>query len=179
MEYKVPVKKILVTKEQIQTRAAELGAQISKDYAGKTPVIVGILRGSVLFFADLVRNITIDCIFDFMSLSSYNGGTSSSGKVRLNLDLREDIKGKDVIIVEDIVDTGLTANYLFDLLKTRQPASIELCTMLDKPSNRVIPFTPKYIAFTIENEFVIGHGLDYNEIYRNLPYIGVFDESKK
>lgn len=179
MEYKVPVKKILVTKEQIQKRAAELGAQISKDYAGKTPVIVGILRGSILFFADLVRNITIDCSFDFMSLSSYNGGTSSSGKVRLNLDLREDIKGKDVIIVEDIVDTGLTANYLFDLLKTRQPASIELCTMLDKPSNRVIPFTPKYIAFTIANEFVIGHGLDYNEIYRNLPYIGVFDESKK
>lgn len=179
MEYNVPVKRILVTKEQIQKRAAELGAQISKDYAGKTPVIVGILRGSILFFADLVRNITIDCCFDFMSLSSYNGGTSSSGKVRLNLDLREDIKGKDVIIVEDIVDTGLTANYLFDLLKTRQPASIELCTMLDKPSNRVIPFTPKYIAFTIANEFVIGHGLDYNEIYRNLPYIGVFDESKK
>lgn len=179
MEYNVPVKRILITKEQIQKRAAELGAQISKDYAGKTPVIVGILRGSILFFADLVRNITIDCCFDFMSLSSYNGGTSSSGKVRLNLDLREDIKGKDVIIVEDIVDTGLTANYLFDLLKTRQPASIELCTMLDKPSNRVIPFTPKYIAFTIANEFVIGHGLDYNEIYRNLPYIGVFDESKK
>ena len=179
MDYKVPVKKVLITKEQIQTRAAELGAQISKDYAGKTPVIVCILRGSVLFFADLVRNITIDCRFDFMSLSSYNGGTSSSGKVRLNLDLREDIKGKDVIIVEDIVDTGLTANYLFDLLKTRQPASIELCAMLDKPSNREIPFKPKYVAFTIENEFVIGHGLDYNETYRNLPYIGVFDESKK
>ncbi len=179
MEYNVPVKKILVTQEQIQKRAAELGEQISKDYAGKTPVLVCILRGSVLFFADLVRNIKIDCSFDFMSLSSYNGGTSSSGKVRLNLDLREDIKNKDVIVVEDIVDTGLTANYIFDLLKTKQPSSIELCTMLDKPSNREIPFTPKYVAFTIANEFVIGHGLDYNEIYRNLPYIGVFDESKK
>lgn len=179
MEYNVPVKKVLITQAQIQQRAAELGEQISKDYNGKKPVIVCILRGSVLFFADLVRNIKIDCSFDFMSLSSYNGGTSSSGKVRLNLDLREDIKGKDVIIVEDIVDTGLTANYLFDLLKTRQPASIALCTMLDKPSNREIPFKPTYTGFTIANEFVIGHGLDFNEIYRNLPYIGVFDESKK
>ena len=179
MEYKVPVKKILVSQEQILARAAELGEQISQDYAGKKPVIVGILRGSILFFADLVRNIKIDCSFDFMSLSSYNGGTSSSGKVRLNLDLRGDIKDKDVIIVEDIVDTGLTANYVFDLLKTRHPASIELCTMLDKPSNREIPFKPKYVGFSIENEFVIGHGLDYNELYRNLPYIGVFDETKK
>lgn len=179
MQYNVPVKRVLISQEQIQKRAAELGEQISKDYAGKSPVIVGILRGSILFFADLVRNIKIDCSFDFMSLSSYNGGTSSSGKVRLNLDLRGDIKGKDVIIVEDIVDTGLTANYLFDLLKTRQPSSIALCTMLDKPSNRQIPFKPNYAAFTIENEFVIGYGLDYNEIYRNLPYIGVFDESKK
>ena len=179
MEYKVPLKKVLFTKEQIQARAAELGAQISKDYAGRRPVVVCILRGSVLFFADLVSNITIDCSFDFMSLSSYNGGTSSSGKVCLNLDLRGDIKGKDVIIVEDIVDTGLTANYILNLLKAKQPASVEFCTMLDKPSNRVIPMEPKYIAFTIANEFVIGHGLDYNEIYRNLPYVGVFDETKK
>lgn len=179
MDYKVPVKKVLISQEQIQKRAAELGAQISQDYAGKKPIFVGILRGSILFFADIVKNITIDCNFDFMSLSSYNGGTSSSGKVRLNLDLREDIKGRDVIIIEDIVDTGITANYICDLLKTRQPASIALCVMLDKPSNRVVPFKAQYTAFTIENEFVIGHGLDYNELYRNLPYIGVFDETQK
>ena len=115
---------------------------------------------------------------DFMCLASYNG-TSSSGKVRFILDLREDIKDRDVIIVEDIVDTGITAKYLFDLLKTRNPASIEMCALLDKPSNRKIDIKPKYTGFEIENEFVIGYGLDYNELYRNLPYIGVFDETKK
>jgi len=177
MQYNPPLKKVLITEEQINIRAKELAEQISKDYAGKTPLIVGILRGSILFYSNLVKNIKTDCHFDFMCLSSYNG-TSSSGKVRMILDLREDIKGRDVIVVEDIVDTGITAKYLFDLFKTRNPASVEMCTMLDKPGNREVPIKPKYVGFTIQNEFVIGYGLDYNELYRNLPFIGVFDENK-
>ena len=178
MVYNPPVKKILITSEQIDKRVKELAAQISEDYKGQNPVIVGVLRGSVLFFSNLVKNLQIDCHLDFMALSSYSG-TSSSGKVRFVMDLREDIKGRPVIIVEDIVDTGITARYLLELLKTRQPASIEICSLLDKPSNRQVEIKAKYIGFEIANEFVIGYGLDYNGLYRNLPYIGVFDESKK
>ncbi len=176
--YKAPIKRVLFSEEQIAARASALAAQISKDYAGKNPIIVCVLRGAVIFYAQLVKNVAIDCSFDFVSLSSYSG-TSSSGKVRMLLDLREDIKGRHVIIVEDIVDTGLTTKYLGELLNTRAPASVEVCTMLDKPSNREVPMKPKYVGFTIENEFVVGYGLDYNELYRNLPYIGVFDETKK
>jgi hypoxanthine phosphoribosyltransferase len=173
MEYNVPIKRVLISQEQIQKRAAELGEQISKDYAGKAPVIVGILRGSILFFADLVRNIKIDCSFDFMSLSSYNGGTSSSGKVRLNLDLREDIKGKDVIIVEDIVDTGYTLEYIRKYVNDMHPKSLVECTLLDKKARRVVEIEPTYSGFVIEDLFVVGYGLDYDQKYRNLPYIGV------
>lgn len=178
MVYNPPVKKILITSEQIDKRVKELAAQISEDYKDQNPVIVGVLRGSVLFFSNLVKNLQIDCHLDFMALSSYSG-TSSSGKVRFVMDLREDIKGRPVIIVEDIVDTGITARYLLELLKTRQPASIEICSLLDKPSNRQVEIKAKYTGFEIANEFVIGYGLDYNGLYRNLPYIGVFDESKK
>lgn len=178
MDYNPPIKKILITSEQIDKRVKELAAQISKDYKGQTPVIVGVLRGAVLFFSNLVKNMQTDCYLDFMALSSYSG-TASSGKVRFIMDLREDIKGRPVIIVEDIIDTGITAKYLLDLLKTRQPASIEICSLLDKPSNRQIDVKAKYTGFEIANEFVIGYGLDYNGLYRNLPYIGVFDESKK
>lgn len=178
MDYNPPIKRILISGEQIDKRVKELADSISRDYQGKTPVIVGILRGSVLFFSNLVKNLSIDCSLDFMCLASYSG-TSSSGKVRFILDMREDIKGRDVIIVEDIVDTGITGKYLLDLLKTRNPASVEICSMLDKPSNRQLEIKPKYVGFEIENEFVIGYGLDYNELYRNLPYIGVFDETKK
>lgn len=177
MVYTVPLKKVLINQEQIQKRAQELGAQISKDYEGKRPIIIGILRGAVVFFGDLVKNISVDCNFDFMCLSSYSG-TSSSGKVRLILDLREDIKNRHVIILEDIIDTGLTAKYITDLLKTRAPASIEVCTLLDKPSRREVEIKPKYVGFEIANEFVVGYGLDYNQLYRNLPFIGVFDETK-
>ena len=177
MQANVPLKKILISEEQINTRVKELAQQISKDYEGKTPILIAILRGSVLFYSNLVKNMNIDCNLDFMCLSSYHG-TQSCGKVRMMLDLREDIKDRHVIIVEDIVDTGITAKHLIDVLKTRNPASVELCSMLDKPSNRVVEITPKYIGFKIENEFVIGYGLDYNELYRNLPFIGVFDEKK-
>ena len=177
MQNNLPIKKILITEDQINNRIKELGAQISKDYAGKTPVLVCILRGSVVFYAGLVKNITTDCNLDFMCLSSYQG-SSSSGKVRMMLDLREDIKNRHIIMVEDITDTGFTAKYLLELLATRSPASVEICTLLDKPSNRETPITPKYIGFSIENEFVVGYGLDFNELYRNLPYIGVYDEAK-
>ncbi len=178
MAYKAPIKKVLISEEQINTRVKELAKQISVDYAGKQPLIVCILRGASLFFANLVKNLEIDCTIDFMSLSSYQG-TSSSGKVRMLLDIRDDIKDKDVIIVEDITDTGITGVYLNDLLKARKPASVEFCTLLDKPENRKVEIKPKYVGFKIQNEFVVGYGLDYNELYRNLPFIGVFDETKK
>ena len=178
MAYQAPIKKVLISEEQINTRVKELAKQISKDYAGKTPLLVCILRGASLFFCNLVKNLEIDCTIDFMCLSSYQG-TNSSGKVRLLLDIRDDIKDKDVIVVEDIVDTGITGVYLRDLLGARKPASIEFCTLLDKPQNRKVEITPKYLGFSIENEFVVGYGLDYNELYRNLPFVGVFDETKK
>ena len=165
--------RVLFSEEQLATRVAQLGRQISADYRGKTPLFVGILRGSILFYADLMKQISIDCNMDFMCLSSYSG-TSSTGQVRTMLDLRESIKGRHVVIVEDIVDTGLTLDYLMEHLKLRGAASIEICCLLDKPANRKVEVHPKYIGFQIENEFVIGYGLDYNELYRNLPYIGVF-----
>ncbi len=164
---------ILFSQEQLKTRIAELGRQISTDYKGKQPLFVGILRGSIMFYADLLREISIDCNMDFMCLSSYSG-TSSTGEVRTMLDLRESIKGRHVVIVEDIVDTGLTLDYLTKNLQHRGAASIEFCCLLDKPANRKIEIHPKYVGFQIENEFVIGYGLDYDELYRNLPYIGVF-----
>jgi len=177
MQQNLPIKKVLISEQQIEQRVKELGTQISKDYEGKTPLLVCILRGSSVFYAGLVKNITTDCNLDFMCLSSYCG-SSSSGKVRMMLDLRDDIKNRHVILVEDITDTGATVKYILDILSARGAASIEVCTLLDKPSNREVPLTPKYIGFSIENEFVIGYGLDYNELYRNLPFIGVYDEAK-
>jgi len=178
MAYQVPVKKVLISEEQINARVKELAKQISADYAGQRPLLVCVLRGASIFFANLVKNMEIDCTIDFMSLSSYQG-TTSSGKVRMLLDIREDIKDKHIIIVEDIVDTGLTGVYLKDMLGARKPASVEFCSLLDKPQNRKVEIKPKYLGFTIQNEFVVGYGLDYNELYRNLPYVGVFDETKK
>ena len=167
------LERILISEEQLAARVHELGRQISADYRGKQPLFVGILRGCILFYADLMKNISVDCTMDFMCLSSY-AGTGSTGHVRTMLDLRESIKGRHVVIVEDIVDTGLTLDYLMQHLKDRGAASIEICCLLDKPSNRKAEVHPKYVGFTVENEFVIGYGLDYNELYRNLPYIGVF-----
>ena len=165
--------RILFSPEQLKARVEELGRQISADYRGKQPLFVGILRGSIMFYADLLREVSVDCTMDFMCLSSYSG-TSSTGEVRTMLDLRESIKGRHVVIVEDIVDTGLTLDYLMKNLQNRGAASIEICCLLDKPANRKAEITPKYVGFQIENEFVIGYGLDYNELYRNLPYVGVF-----
>ena len=165
--------RVLFSQEQLAARVEELGRQISADYRGKTPLFVGILRGSILFYADLMKQISIDCNMDFLCLSSYSG-TSSTGQVRTMLDLRESIKNRHVVIVEDIVDTGLTLQYLMSNLKSRGAASLEICCLLNKPCNRKVDIHPKYVGFEVENEFVIGYGLDYNELYRNLPYIGVF-----
>ncbi|MBP5404291.1 MAG: hypoxanthine phosphoribosyltransferase [Elusimicrobiaceae bacterium] len=167
------LERILFSQEQLTERVAELGRQISADYRGKMPLFVGILRGCILFYADLMKQISVDCNMDFMCLSSYSG-TSSTGQVRTMLDLRESIKGRHVVIVEDIVDTGLTLEYLLEHLRSRGAASIEICCLLNKQCNRKVDIHPKYIGFEVGNEFVIGYGLDYNELYRNLPYIGVF-----
>ncbi|MDR0645741.1 MAG: hypoxanthine phosphoribosyltransferase [Elusimicrobiota bacterium] len=178
MEHNLPLKKILISEKAINKRVKELALQISRDYEGRTPVFVGILRGAVLFYAELIKNIVIDCNIDFMCLCSYEG-TQCAGKPRTILDLREDIANRHVVLVEDIVDTGATALQLLEMLKIRKPASVEFCTLLDKPSNRKVEIVPKYAGFAIENEFVIGYGLDYNGLYRNLPFIGVLDENKQ
>lgn len=164
---------VLFSEEQLAQRVAEIAAQIDKDYAGKEPLLVSVLRGSFVFMADLVRQITVPCTVDFMAVSSYGSGTTSSGQVKIVKDLSETIEGKDVIVVEDILDSGNTLSYLLKLLEARRPSSIRLCTLLDKPERRTKPVEVQYSGFTIPDEFVVGYGLDYDERYRNLPYIGV------
>ena len=164
---------VLFSEEQLAQRVAEIAAQIDKDYAGKEPLLVSVLRGSFVFMADLVRQITVPCTVDFMAVSSYGSGTTSSSQVKIVKDLSETIEGKDVIVVEDILDSGNTLSYLLKLLEARRPASIRLCTLLDKPERRTKPVEVQYSGFTIPDEFVVGYGLDYDERYRNLPYIGV------
>lgn len=167
------IKEVLLSEEEINKRVKELGAQITKDYAGKEPFFVGVLRGCFVFMADLVRNVDLYCTMDFMAVSSYGNGTSSTGAVKITRDLTEDIEGKDVIIVEDILDSGITLNYLKSYLQNRKPASIKIVTLLDKPERRSVPITADYFGFSVPNEFVVGYGLDYAETYRNLPYIGI------
>ena len=167
------IDRVLFTEEQLQARVAEIAAQIDRDYAGKQPLLVSVLRGSFVFMADLARRITLPCTVDFMAVSSYGSGTTSSGQVKIVKDLSEQIEGKDVIVVEDILDSGNTLSYLLKLLEARHPASIRLCTLLDKPERRTKPVAVQYSGFTIPDEFVVGYGLDYDEKYRNLPYIGI------
>lgn len=164
---------ILISEADLQKRVAELGEQISRDYAGKAPLLVSVLRGSFIFMADLTRHIQPFCQVDFMAVSSYGAGTVSSGQVNIVKDLTDSVEGKDIIVVEDILDSGNTLSYLFQLLKARNPASLKLCTLLDKPSRRTKPIQADYVGFTVPDEFVVGYGLDYDELYRNLPYIGV------
>lgn len=164
---------ILITKEQIEARVEELAAEITRDYAGQSVLLVGILRGAVMFFADLARKIDLDVWMDFMAVSSYGAGASTSGEVRIIKDISQPIEGLNVIIVEDIIDSGNTLKYLKNLLQTRRPASIKICALLDKPSRRVVDLVGDYIGFTIPNEFAVGYGLDYAERYRNLADIGV------
>lgn len=165
---------ILVSEEQLQAKVAELGAAISRDYAGKDLLLVSILKGSVVFMADLMRAITIPCAIDFMVVSSYGGAnTSSTGLVKIVKDLDQDLTGKDVLIVEDILDTGITLSHLVPMLEMRRPNSVRLCTILSKPSRRQADIEPDYLGFEVPDEFVVGYGLDYDEKYRNLPYIGI------
>ena len=170
------IDKVLLDPPTIRARVEEMGRQITRDYSGKRPVLVGILKGSVPFLADLMRSIELECTVDFICLASYEG-ESSSGVVRLLLDLREGIAGKDVLVIEDLVDTGLTLSYLLQNLDTRAPRSLEICALLDKPECRKTRVDVRYVGFTIQNEFVVGYGLDYAERYRQLPYVGVLSRS--
>ena len=167
------VERVLFSEEELRRRVAEIAAEIDRDYAGKEPLLVSVLRGSFVFMADLVRQIHLPCTVDFMAVSSYGSGTSSSGQVKIVKDLSEHIEGRDLIVVEDILDSGNTLSYLLKLLQARRPASIRLCTLLDKPSRRTKPIQADYVGFQVEDLFVVGYGLDYAERYRNLPYIGI------
>lgn len=173
------IAKILFTEEQLQKRVKEMGEEIARDYAYKTPAMVCILKGAVIFYTDLLRNMPIPLTMDFMAVSSYGNATKSSGEVEIRKDLSSSIEGKHVIIVEDIVDSGFTLSYLTRVLASRGAASIRLATLLDKPSRRAPGITLKsdYCGFEVGDEFVVGYGLDYAELYRNLPYIGVLKPS--
>ncbi|HOB63542.1 MAG: hypoxanthine phosphoribosyltransferase [Clostridiales bacterium] len=167
------VLKVLLTKEQIAQRTKELAEQINKDYAGKSVLMICILRGAVLFFADLARLLDVDVRLDFMAVSSYGAGTSTSGEVRIVKDVSQPIEGLHVILVEDIIDTGHTLKYLKRLMESRNPASLKICALLDKPSRRETDLQGDYVGFEVPNEFVVGFGLDYAERYRNLPDVCV------
>ncbi|HEY7847276.1 MAG TPA: hypoxanthine phosphoribosyltransferase [Candidatus Limnocylindria bacterium] len=171
------VQEILLTDDQIQTRVAELGAQLAADYADRQPVLVSVLKGSIIFLADLVRAMPVPLSIDLMELSSYGAATQSSGQVRILKDLSGPIRGRDVIVVEDIIDTGLTLNYLLHYLRDHGPSSVRICCLLDKPARRLAEIEIDYRGFSIPDQFVIGYGLDYDERYRNLPYIGVLRPS--
>ena len=175
--YEDILEKVLFSKEQLAKRIKELAAQLDKDYAGKTPLMVAILKGSVMFFTDLIREMTLPLEIDFMSISSYGSGVKSSGEVKMIKDLDKKIEGKDVIIVEDIVDSGYTMKYLTHLLEARNPSSIKICALLDKPSRRETDVAVDYKGFEVGNEFVVGYGLDYAARYRNIPFIGILKRS--
>lgn len=167
------VERVLISTEELKQRIADMGKQISQDYADKEILMIGVLRGAVIFMADLARAIDIPVAIDFMAVSSYGSGTSSSGVVRILKDLDETVEGKHILVVEDIIDSGLTLNYLLDNIKSRKPASLRMCTLLNKPERRKVNVHIDYNGFTIPDHFVIGYGLDYAEKYRNLPFIGV------
>ena len=168
------IKEVMLTEEQIQSKVKEMAALVSAEYAGKNPIFVGVLKGVVVFFADFVRNVTIPCEIDFMSISSYSG-TTSTGRTEIRKDVSVDIRGRHVVILEDIFDTGTSLTYTVNHLLAKEPASLKVCTFLDKPERRKpgITLKPEYVGYTIPNEFVVGYGLDYNEQYRNLPFIGI------
>jgi hypoxanthine phosphoribosyltransferase len=169
------VAEVLLDEATVQERVAALGADISADYEGRELLLVGVLKGAVFFMADLMRQLSIPCEIDFMAISSYGAATDSSGVVRILKDLDANIAGRDVLVVEDIIDSGLTLSYLMRTLRARRPATLEICALLTKPERREIDVPVRYVGFEIPNRFVIGYGLDFAERYRNLPYIGVLD----
>ena len=167
------IAKILISEQELADKVNELGAQISKDYEGKNLMMVSVLKGSVVFMADLMRAITINASIDFMSVSSYGSGTKTSGVVRIIKDLEDDLTGRDILIVEDILDSGMTLSYLSKHIMSKGASSIKIATLLDKPERRKVDVYPDYKGFVVPDEFVVGYGLDYDEKYRNLPYVGV------
>ena len=168
------IQKVLLSEEQIKARVCELGEILSEEYRDKNPVVLGVMKGVVVFYADMIRQLKIPCQMEFMWLSSYEG-TDSSGSVVVKRDISTDIKGRHVLILEDIFDTGASLSFVYDHLMAKGPASVKICTLLDKPSRRKpgITLEADYVGFTIPNAFVVGYGLDYNEYYRNLPYVGI------
>jgi hypoxanthine phosphoribosyltransferase len=170
------VAEVLIEEQALHARVAELGEEISADYAGRDLLLVGVLKGAVFFMADLMRALTIPCEVDFMAISSYGAASDSSGVVRILKDLDIPLAGRDVLVVEDIIDSGLTLSYLMRTLRAREPASLEVCALMTKPARREIDVPVRYVGFEIPNRFVIGYGLDYAERYRNLPYVGVLNE---
>jgi hypoxanthine phosphoribosyltransferase len=167
---------VLIDEETLAARVAELGAEVSADYEGRDLLLIGVLKGAVFFMADLMRHLTVTCEVDFMAISSYGAATDSSGIVRILKDLDISIEGRDVLVVEDIIDSGLTLSYLMRNLESREPATLDVCALLTKPSRREVDVPVRYVGFEIPNKFVVGYGLDFAERYRNLPYVGVLDE---
>ena len=172
------IKEILISEEKLKQIVTDLGARISADYAGRELLLVGVLKGSVVFMADIMRAVTIPCKIDFMSVSSYGDDTKSSGIVRIIKDLDDPVEGKNILIIEDILDSGRTLSYIMEILRARKPASIEICTLLDKPEMRKAQVVAKYSGARVPNEFVVGYGLDCAQLYRNLPYVGVLKPEK-
>lgn len=170
---KEDIGKILFSEEELSKKVAELGRTITEDYAGKNPICVGVLKGSFVFMADLMRRIDLPCQIEFMAVSSYGSKSETTGAVEIKKDLAIDIEGRHVIVIEDILDSGLTLSYLVQYLANRNPASVAICTLLDKPDRRRTKVEPRYLGFKIPDQFVVGYGLDFAERYRNLPYIGV------
>ena len=175
-ELEKAVGEVLIDEDALQARIRELGAELSSDYAGKELLLVGVLKGAVFFMADLMRSITVPCEIDFMAISSYGASTDSSGVVRILKDLDINIEDRHVLVVEDIIDSGLTLSYLMRNLESREPASLEVCALMTKPERREIEVDVRYVGFEIPNRFVIGYGLDFAERYRNLPYVGVLHD---
>ena len=170
------ISRVLFTEQEIKKRVEQLGKIISKEYVGKNLLLVGVLKGAVVFFADLMRNIDLPVEVDFICVSSYGAGTTSSGKIEMKKDISVDVSKYDVLIVEDILDTGLTLSYVKDLFSERNAKSVAICTLLDKRQRRKVKIDAEYVGFVIPDEFIVGYGLDYNQAYRNIPYIGVLDE---
>jgi len=170
------IEKVLYSEEEIVSKTKELGEQLTKDYEGKNPLLIGVLKGSVPFMAELIKHIDTHVEIDFMVVSSYHGGTQSSGEVKILKDVNTNIEGRDVIFIEDIIDTGRTLKYLRDMFKYRKANSVKIATLFDKPEGRVVDIEADYVCYDVPNEFIVGFGLDYAERYRNLPYVGVLKE---
>lgn len=167
------IDRVFFSGEELQARVREIGAQIAKDYEGKDPLFVGVLKGSFVFMADLMRSVDLYCDIDFMAVSSYGSGTTTTGAVKINKDLTYSVEGRHIILIEDILDSGVTLSYLRKYIEARKPASVRICTLLDKPARRRADIQPDYVGFECPDAFIVGYGLDYAERYRNLPYIGV------